>query len=351
MNKFIVVSDIHLHLWNYGTPFSRLRSILEDLNAAITFAYEDNIDAILFCGDIFHTHGTISTEVLNETFIIFDRHKHLLRKKAVYIPGNHDLTYKDNDYNNPTSICFLKNFGKLSNYISNVEINNNFPIIHCIPYTESEAYLKRGLDLCTDDSILILHQGVSNVELNSKGFTLNELLKPEMIPNNILHAFSGHYHTKKSISSKLTIPGALVQHTFADSEDERGFLEVTIENKNIEILFHPSTNHYKFIRIPYSEDLYSKRRELQELEMENFIAINNVPSNETIRLNHFISNNLNSSVKLNILKQSNIEFQKADTKFKSLTELFELFIKQNNLSDSIIQLGKKLINETDKIDS
>lgn len=340
MTRFLVISDIHLHLWNYGDTSDRLNRDIQDLSDAICYGIDNNVDALLFCGDIFHTHGHVSTIVLSRLFSALNIFKHWMKSKTIFIPGNHDLVYKN--LSSINSICFLEHFGTVSNSQATWSIGNNFPLVNTLPYTEDETELKSFITHCNSDSIVIMHQGVSGVDVNSKGFTLNELLKPEMVPDDIIHAFTGHYHSKKSVSSKLTIPGALVQHNFGDAEEERGFLDVTISGKEIELLFIESKNHIRFVKRKFTDSLF------KELEWEPIhLCIEDVPINRLNELKSFLDT---KDIKAKIITQKieDVEFQKTEKSIKTLDSMFDSYTKSNSLDDSLVKVGKGLIDAANK---
>jgi DNA repair exonuclease SbcCD nuclease subunit len=80
---------------------------------------------------------------------------------------------------------------------------------------------------------MFFHQGVGGVEINSKGFTLNEILTPAMVPGNCALALTGHYHSFKPVSSNLIIPGSTTQLNWGDEGEPRGWLDVTVDGEQV----------------------------------------------------------------------------------------------------------------------
>ncbi len=120
-----------------------------------------------------------------------------------------------------------------------------------IPFThDRDALIQRLNRIQSNVHLLFLHQGVSGVEINSKGFTLNEALTPDMIPSNIAMAFSGHYHSNKQVTSNLIIPGSLTQLNWGDRDETRGWLDVTFDPKNGDIKIEQiESKASKFVQI------------------------------------------------------------------------------------------------------
>ncbi|MHA2377599.1 MAG: hypothetical protein ACXAB9_15715, partial [Candidatus Thorarchaeota archaeon] len=68
--RFIIFSDLHLHLWTYGSKLvaGRNQRLLDQINVLhqmFEYAEERGINNVFFCGDFFHTHGNLKTEVLD----------------------------------------------------------------------------------------------------------------------------------------------------------------------------------------------------------------------------------------------------------------------------------------------
>ena len=331
MAKFVVVSDIHLNLWNFGDSIKRLENNIDCLHWSIEKAIENNCDAILFCGDIFHTHGNISTIVLSKLYDCLSINKLWLQEHAVYIPGNHDLVYKNNTMIN--SIKFLDYFGSVINWNHSVDLPN-MPLIYGIPYIEDSDCLQRLLETAPRDSIIIMHQGVSGVEVNNKGFTLNEILTPDMIPSHILHAFTGHYHTRKIINSKLTIPGALVQHNFSDAGEVRGSLLVETDSDGLKFTLLPSPC-YIFYRISYEQFLK------QDIGSDNYFSIEDVPFNCANEVDK-IMREYNVCYRILTTRTNQPVIKTSCT--NSIDVNLDLFSKAKNLNDLTVKIGKEIIS-------
>ena len=335
MAKFVVVSDIHLNLWNFGDSIKRLENNIDCLHWSIEKAIENNCDAILFCGDIFHTHGNISTIVLSKLYDCLSLNKVWLQEHAVYIPGNHDLVYKNNTMVN--SIKFLDYFGSVINWNHSIKLPN-MPLIYGIPYMEDSDRLQRLLEAAPRDSIIIMHQGVSGVEVNNKGFTLNEILTPNMIPDYILHAFTGHYHTRKIINSKLTIPGALVQHNFSDAGEIRGSLLVETDSDGLKFTLLPS-DCYTFCRMSYEQFL----KEDMNSNTNNYFSIENVPFNDANKVEKIMRENDHGPHYRILTTKTNQPIEKTICT-NSIDVNLDLFSKAKKLDDLTVKIGKEIIS-------
>jgi len=222
--RFIVFSDLHLHLWNYGASTinkrnSRLLDQIEVLGNILMYAKLHDIKEIVFTGDFFHTHSSVKSEVLwaAHHFLSFLREDHI---KITFLIGNHDYSDKEGDLH---SIDFFKSFGEV---VEKPGIYSD--IFWAMSYTEKEEELREFLDKAPVNSVVLMHQGLSQIPVNSKGFTLNEILHPSMVPDHVSGAFVGHYHSRFQVhNKKIWSPGSPMQLIWTDTQEDRGLLDVT----------------------------------------------------------------------------------------------------------------------------
>jgi DNA repair exonuclease SbcCD nuclease subunit len=211
MSKFAVYSDLHLHPWEYGSyqmregGNSRLHEQGSFLFWLGKFCKDRSIKELFFCGDFFHTHGRVSTEAL----FLATRGVQYISAQGVsqfLLVGNHDISrnFKDKFPLEPNS---LEEFSPFGNIVSSPIIGKHLThpniTISMIPFTESRSLLAQNLELVRrvatiHPHYLFLHQGVAQVPMGS-GHLIDEILTPEMIPDNIARAFTGHYHTHKDL--------------------------------------------------------------------------------------------------------------------------------------------------------
>jgi hypothetical protein len=91
-----------------------------------------------------------------------------------------------------------------------------------------------------------MHQGMVDVPMAS-GFVVNEIMNYEMIPDHVRHVFTGHYHPLKYVGAKATNVGSVMQHTWADMGDDRGF--VVFDTETLEIGHHAAQLHTPEFRV------------------------------------------------------------------------------------------------------
>lgn len=232
--KRLLFSDLHLNKWSYGASVtkegfnSRLWQQWLAAKEMIDYAEDNAIEYVYFTGDLFHTHGTISTEALNIACKIFDE----FRKRGIKIraiPGNHDMADKQGSIH---SLSFLPPEETCGQWV------DGGLDVYSMPYTQDEEALKRFLGGVGegDGGMVLLHQGVAGVPLSS-GYLLDEKLNPEMIPENSV-AFTGHYHFHRVVTPRLTVVGNLISLNWNDIDQIKGWVVWDDETGSVEQICH-----------------------------------------------------------------------------------------------------------------
>jgi DNA repair exonuclease SbcCD nuclease subunit len=223
--KRIIFSDLHLNTWSYGATVtgdgfnSRLYAQCQALIEMATYAEENDIRYVYFCGDLFHTPGKVPTQALQLAHEAFS----LMKSKGLhlrFLVGNHDV---ENRTGTIHALKWLDQFGHVVEGDAPAQwVDAGLPI-HALGYTEDAEKITRTLATAGNDSMVLLHQGVDGHALGS-GYVLNDVLTPEMIGPNIRHCFTGHYHRNDYVTKNLTIVGAMTPLTWSDLNESKGFL-------------------------------------------------------------------------------------------------------------------------------
>jgi len=347
--KFIVLSDIHLNLWGYGDPEERLDDQIYAIEVVMGRAVEEDVDAVLWTGDIFHTQGQVHTQVLRALYGVLSPFRSDLKDKTVFLPGNHDMVYRD--HSSVHALDFLSLFGQLPMMQSSIwggPINiPNMPQIWAFPYTDLHDQLARWLDLFQnrDHDLLLLHQGVRNVEFKSRGFVLDEGLSASMIPPGVFHAFVGHCHSMRRVSSNMTVPGALQQHNFGDVGDPRGFLLVEYNESGLTFQHIPVGNT-RFIDIPYTDDLPSLVDQIngERVDLPNeFIRISNVPVSKVDEVRAWTKDVGGNDLKITTRDDVHVPLRVQQHEIGDIESLLTRFAKENDLGQDLLKVGYEIL--------
>lgn len=332
--RFVVFSDVHLHYWRHVSVARQVLALYDVLD----YCKVQGIETLLFCGDFFHTHGNLKTELVHH----FHRWLEAVAEnnlRLLAIAGNHDFGDRSGSANGLWAINLLPKGGLLSQATFPVVQVDDLPICG-VTYMEDQDDLRDRLASVPSDSVLLLHQGVSGVELNSKGFTLNEILTPDMIPDRVLHAFSGHYHTTKYVSHNLTIPGALIQHTWQDAPDARGFLDVKVDGQRVHLRHVPSKFGDNFRVMSYEEYL----RAPEDQRHSRNLKVVGVPDEATaagIEVGDRPS--MGRTIVAEVRERTAAIPEDFAESSLSSRALFEQYIATRGLSDVYIETGKRIV--------
>ena len=258
MKRFVVFSDLHLHPWAYGSQVingknSRLEQQKEVVKSIARYCKERDIPEVVFTGDLFHT-STVSAETNQAAYEAFSSFKENGIDLSLLV-GNHDQSSRTGGFH---SLSFFRELGHVFDVGGHAAeaLHAGFhrtiadTPAYFFPYTDDEAVLKAYLASCGGGPyFLFLHQGVGGVEVNAKGFTLNEILTPAMVPNHCTMAFSGHYHTFKPVASNLIIPGSTVQLNWGDAGESRGWLDVSVDAGRVHEITFVESQASRFISL------------------------------------------------------------------------------------------------------
>lgn len=339
-SRFIVFSDLHLNSWTYGSKMlgsygSRLIHQVYAIERMADYAEANGINNVFFCGDFFHT-SRVSAELSMAAYKALD----CLRERVdnlTFVVGNHDQNDRQGEMH---ALSFLSRFGLVAD--GKLCYGGMGHLVSALAYTEDASKLKSFLDNAEKGEILLMHQGVSDIEINTKGFTLNEMLKPDMIPEGV-HAFCGHYHSHKVVNDRLVIPGSFTQLTWADVGDDRGWLDVTISDSGEKTIKHIDSGAPRFERVDYGS---TSSPELNDAAREwlsgNFVRVVNYKGDEGALREYMESIGVES---LEIAADTGDLHSVIDTEqFSSFDEMFNTFVEKKGLDERSIEIGQQIMS-------
>ena len=220
--KLLCFSDIHFH---HTHRFSHITSEgytvreLEHLSCAddiIRICQEENIDRIVFCGDLYQTVGdNLSTQTQAAVCEFVDK---LTKVKPLdMLVGNHDQSSTTN-YKNVHKLIPFKYWDNVTVYDKPTVVNDYFVYM---PYCTSDEYAVSILENIKDKQNKVVF---SHLEL--KGINLgNGIETTHGVPLDLLSQFKmtiqGHYHGSSSYGSNIKVIGSTQRLSFKDPGKSR----------------------------------------------------------------------------------------------------------------------------------
>ena len=214
--NWVIISDIHLHEWNYGATPSwthgnqRLQDQAACLEQVLLYCEQWDVKTIFMCGDLFHTNNRMTAHALG---VASNFYKDAAAKGIVIhsIPGNHDIADGIN------SLSWITFPHKVYSSTTNVEIDGRK--VCFVPWAESSF----GASDVLGTDIVVMHCGVQGADIGN-GYVLEDggAHDPHEGNNKETLTIAGHYHEAQIINNTL-IPGSLNQHNWGDIGRKRGF--------------------------------------------------------------------------------------------------------------------------------
>jgi DNA repair exonuclease SbcCD nuclease subunit len=237
--KILVFSDLHLNEWKFGATIlpnglnSRLQDQLDVLKEIKDFCVKERIREVIFCGDLFHTHSKLSTTVLSCAAKALEDFRYTFRNDnggVHFLVGNHDIADKAGKYH---GLEWLKSLGHCEVYDEpkhHPEWYHDGLAASFLPFTDDRAVVEQFLKDVPENALVFMHQGVTGVPMGS-GWVLNEILSANMIPDRVMHCFTGHYHAHTRVSDKLTIVGSTTHQNWNDVGNLSGWVVFDTETR------------------------------------------------------------------------------------------------------------------------
>lgn len=298
--RLVAFSDLHIHNYRqFDKDGSRLENCLRVLDEVFEYAGANNIEHILFAGDMFDMQKQVPTIVMNKTIQRFD---YLLGKypkiRFMCISGNHDYGAKklydidcdfliQKDWTH-TALYILfealsehKNFEFLDDLMNITKTGGIY--IYGLPYYEfSEHYYKCLEDRITlginsdNFNILLTHATVTGYEdINVKGSIdpFHEYFdKFDLI-------LSGDIHKSRLFGDKFLMLGSPIHNKLDDFGEDKGFWDIEIkEDKTFELNFVSLNDKFPiFVKAFEGQDI--PKKSLDKDYIVYYPAIINKPKN------------------------------------------------------------------------
>ncbi len=227
---FSHIADTHLGLVQYGSN-EREQDVYDVFNQAINRSIKDNVDFVIFAGDIFHVPNPNGTAVIQMGNAL----KRLKQNNidSFFILGDHDISRIRG-----TPIPYIYHNLEFSKYIGNGKPIEYKGIMlagldkirknEMSQYEETFSNLDKSVEKFSGHKILVLHQGIT--EFNKFA---GELQSTDL-PKNFTYYAMGHLHDKdikqfNHLNGPIAYPGSIELTTSEGiKETKKGFFEVDI---------------------------------------------------------------------------------------------------------------------------
>ena len=345
--RILIFSDLHLHNHVYGATLiegvnSRLLDGAAVLDQIAEYVYVNPVDEIVFCGDLFHTHGKLDATVLKVAFEGFDNIR-LLHGKPYHITalvGNHDTADKTMQTH---AMHWLDALGVnvVDGAWHNGAKTSGLPAdLSFLAYTESVDEIQQFLNDAAakgGNPVCFLHAGVDGVPMKS-GFVPGSAFNTGMIPAGIQHVFSGHYHPHMRVTDKATVVGTPLQLNWADEGDTRGFLIYDTDTGVIEQIpiYAP-----KFVTYNMTNALRLGRQVQDEVE-GNFVRVINYDPAFQEDIRREFSEAGARSVEFVVKVEAVERMQPLSSDDLQLSEIIKEYEEQKNVTPERSKVGEEL---------
>ena len=256
--KFIHTADTHLGFEitkiAQSDPVGRQNradAIFENFVSIVKHAIEIGADLFIHSGDLFNKYY-IPREFLDELVRPF---KDLVRAgiPVLLIPGNHERSEFPFDLFHGAKNVFVFDRPKsLSLTLDGYSVGiAGFPFIR----EDSRRTFQKALEeteyegLRADFNILVTHQAFDQATVGPVDFTFREgrpdTVSRQTVPLDFEYIAAGHIHRYQILSHPLNpalhfvYPGSTQRISFAEMNEEKGFVEAEVLNNRIETRFMP----------------------------------------------------------------------------------------------------------------
>lgn len=248
--KMLVFSDVHVHTWPAFSSVDergindRLRDTLRTIEQVGRIAVEEEVDLIVFAGDLFHMSklDAVTLALTSKALEALDSGRPILA-----IEGNHDQVSRVRSLTS----------------VSGLRVPPNWT------WLRRDDYQYRGIKFWGTaygdkeppealPDVAIIHRGVEGAELSDyfvSGF------EDDFKPNDARKwakrlVICGHYHKPGVIPQmaaarqvEVLIPGAPLQHTWGDAGQERGVWIVELLDKDVKAKLRVLESFPRFLKI------------------------------------------------------------------------------------------------------
>lgn len=233
--EVVVFSDLHVHNYkNFDRNGSRLENCLKVLDDVFAFANGNDINTILFAGDIVDQQQAVPTVASNALMerlrLLFNKYPDI---SVIAITGNHDQGSKSVAGNAGVSylvqleVAFPENFRRVDD--DSIHTVEDGFFVHGVPYYQHPEHFKQMLAERSKAAketngdythVLMIHQTPSG--LGNPNIPIDTEVTDELYDAFDL-VLCGHIHKPMKITDKFYLVGNPLHRDLGDEGDEKGF--------------------------------------------------------------------------------------------------------------------------------
>jgi DNA repair exonuclease SbcCD nuclease subunit len=376
--KILHVADTHLGFSAYRKATQdginqREIDIYNAFEQFIEYAIDTKPDLIIHAGDLFDNvrpNNRAITFAINQivklsknkipTIIISGNHEHPKIRETGHIFSVFD--HLENVYP-----IYNSKYEKIEFKIQDKKL-----IIHAIPQCNSKKEFEEELKKLTPDktadyNIFVSHGSVTGV----KNFTMNEfnelIIPTKIFSRDFDYIALGHFHKYTKLAENAFYAGATENLTFADANEKKGFIELTLLQNNlkhsfIEINTRPmiDVKPIKCTGLKIEEIMKEIKQKVQEIkpEQKTFrITLDDIPTNvyrslDFSEIRKLTNNAVHYEIKANILKKDDEKKQPTSSKIDALVNEFKKYIAAQDITEkeTLQELGISYIEKIEARD-
>ncbi len=269
---------------------SRLSHIVDCISQIVAYCVDNDVDLVLFGGDLFHVRRTINVQAFNAVYSSLRSFSEVGVPVAA-IHGNHDQANRSGTLH---SLQPLQDFITVIDEPGWVVLQGRggeYCAVLGVPYTENVEHLRDIVQEPSPDSsvhkIMLGHFGVQGAKVGAD-FVYTNPHDPsvgDMNCSGFDRVYLGHYHLHQQIAPSAWYIGAPLQHNWGDRDQFRGFVVYDTNKRTHELVscaapkfvytscdsdqvFDDCFVRIRDSRLWSSDEVVSKRKSLQACSLE-----------------------------------------------------------------------------------
>lgn len=349
MAKILLFSDIHVH------PHKKKQERLFDCLKALKWVFEqavtNNVDAVLFGGDLLHERQKIDSFTYTEVFKVLEQYQNKSFKTYLLL-GNHDMWFS-----NSSSVNSIYPFGILENFevvIEPKELDVCGSLWHFLPYTHNPLEDLQKLPLKSrDEKYLLGHISIDGAKLNSAGSIAEVSVEHDgdmvRVDKGLFkeykHAFFGHYHGAQKLAKNVEYIGSPLELSFGEAGEKKHIILLDTTQNKLQYIENTFSPKHFYIN---QEDLDNYSKEDLEKSFVCIIASEELSSEGKKKIEAKVQELGIDSVKVKNKPKELSEHVIADAKLVISDEnkLIEKYVDQVNVENLdknlLVEIGKKI---------